>query len=267
MEDTRDLARIDSELQEKQRTNQDLESSSSSDNILLVESEETQSHGSAIELKPEERPKGEPTQEWATIASFTLEFQSRVVADRQDQQVIVQYIEGDQEKVWTALDDDTIYPWVLNRVNNALEKLPKNQQPEVAPSIIEITQIRFLQPLHAVTAMVVDEANSLLRDALRSSDPIALEVTFKLAGLDVAELIQQALPYQIQGKFHNRVTGANIPIGSNQSSHLIEDQRSYTIRLPEVQLAPGPYQLQIVATLHHASVPPALFEIPILQVV
>jgi len=111
----------------------------------------------------------------------------------------------------------------------------------------------------------VDESNALLEVVLHSSEPVALEIEFKLVGL--FKPTNASSSFQIQGKFHNRVTGDNVPVGGGQAIHLTDNQHSYTARLPEIMLVPGPYRLQIVATLHHASIPPALFEVPILQVV
>ena len=206
--------------------------------------------------------------DWTSVASFTVEYQLRAEGSQQEQQVIVHCNEDDQREVWTALADDAIYPWILSRVKESLEQLPKAEKSIVTTPAIEITQVRFLQPLHNIsTAVVVDAANSLLKDVLYNNESVALDVKFKVAGFDVTSLIQQAYPYQVHGKFHNLTTGEDISLDSGQMDHLTEGQSSYIVRLPGVTLSPGPYRLNIFATLHHASIPPAIFEIPILQVV
>ncbi len=211
---------------------------------------------------PEKSPAG---QGWSSLASFTLEFQTREFAEQPEQQVIVQRIDGEQSRVWATLNDEAIYRWILDQVDEILEgSLSHKLSPATQPAI-EITQIRCLQPATVAAGIIFDTAHAIPSSILHSNEPVVLEVSFQLAGMESTDLTPQT-HYQIQGKFHNRITPDDIPLRLNQSAHLIEGQSSYTVRLPEVTLLPGLYRLEIAATLPNPAIPPATLHIPVLQV-
>ena len=209
-------------------------------------------------------------QSWSSVASFRLEFQSRKSAglpssdEQYERQVMVEHMGGGGQKVWTKLDDDEVYAWILDQVKG-VDSLFSEDQSITSQPTLEMTQVRFLQP--SLADIVVDSEHAIPNSVLRSHDPVALEVSFQLAKGNVADLMGQALAYQIQGSFHNLMTGMDIPLREGPLGHLVENQRSYTVRLLEVTLSPGSYRLQMATTLQHSPIAPAMFEVPILQVI
>ncbi|EKU97510.1 hypothetical protein Lepto7375DRAFT_6706 [Leptolyngbya sp. PCC 7375] len=243
---------------------------------VLAESgadEEIQAPESVAAVVPKETPtqdtKSLTDQPWSSVASFRLEFQSRKSAglsssdEQYERQVMVKHMGGGQ-KGWAQLDDDEVYAWILDQVKG-VDSLFSEDQSIISQPTLEITQVRFLQP--ALAGMVVDGERAILNSVLRSNDPVALEVSFQLTRGNVADLAGQALAYQIQGNFHNLMTGMDSPLREGPLGHLVENQRRYTVRLPEVTLSPGSYRLQMATTLQHSPIAPAMFEVPILQVI
>jgi hypothetical protein len=211
-------------------------------------------------------PESRTDQSWSAIASFRLEFQTQGTEGAHENHVLVEHIEKQNAKTWAQLDDEGIYPWILKQVED-LEEISAVGAPTASQPTLEITRVRFLQPATVSAGIVADGQQAILNSVLRSQEPVALEVAFKLGGVDSSELARQALPYQIQGGIRNRMTGADTPLRGGAQGHLIADQYSYTVLLPEVTLSPGPYQLRIIITIEHANISPSIFEVPILQVI
>lgn len=202
---------------------------------------------------------------WSSFASFRLAFQSRSSEEQCEQQVVVRHIDGNEEKIWSTPTDENIYAWILERANVVRDERPAAIETMSMEPAVEITQIKFLQPSVAAAGMMVDQTHSLPSGLLQSREPVALEVSFTLFGMDNTESSQTS--YQIQGKFHNRATRDNIPFRLRQAEHLVAGQRSYMVRLPEVVLSPGPYEMDIVTTLQNSEIHPAMLHVPVLQVI
>jgi len=202
--------------------------------------------------------------EWNASASFKLEFQTQRYGNEFQKRVLIEHLESGEAKTWSRIDDQEIFDWILGQVEE-LDILFVKGKVDDSPPAIKITQIKFLQPSVPV-GMAVNPDQAIPSSVISSNDPVALEVSFKLTG-DVSELIQQGFAYQIQGKFHDRRTGIDIPVRLGSSESLAIDQRNYTVCLPEVLLSPGTFRLELVTMLEHASISPAIFQIPIIQVI
>jgi hypothetical protein len=63
------------------------------------------------------------------------------------------------------------------------------------------------------------------------------------------------------------MTGVDMPFSGGSLGHLIEDQHNYIVRLPDIVLSSGLYQVQMVTTLCQAGISPGMFEVPLLQVI
>jgi hypothetical protein len=202
--------------------------------------------------------------EWNSSASFKLEFQTQGYGDEFQKRVLIEHLESGEAKTWSRVDDLEIFDWILSQVEE-LNILSVKGELDDSPPAIKITQVKFLQPSVPV-GMAVNPDQAIPSSVLSSNDPVALEVSFKLTG-DVSELIQQGFAYQMQGRFHDRRTGIDIPVRSRSSESLAIGQRNYTVCLPEVLLSPGTFRLELVTMLEHSSISPAIFQMPIIQVV
>lgn len=201
-----------------------------------------------------------------SVASFTLEFLVKETNEGYVQQVVAEHLEDRQEKVTASFHDDAIYTWILDKVAESLKDFPLVLQENAIT--LEITEITFLQPSVSSVAtlsnaQIAEKTNVLLTEILNSRYPVVVEVTFKLVGLGITALTQENPAYQIQGKFHNRADGTQVPIESSPAGNLVTGQSSYKVRLPETALSSGTYRFDLAVAIPQSPLPPATSEISI----
>lgn len=218
-----------------------------------------------ITTATQEVDQGSSQPKWRSFASFKLEFQARDAASIREDRVLVQNLESKQTKDWLNLNDAEIYDWILDQVAEITTASSQLQPSSLQPTL-EISEVHFLQHVALPNKNPGHVELLVSNNTLRGDNPVVLEVVFKLAGAGISNLTRRALHFQIKGKYHNRMTGQNIPLTPSFVGNLVPDQRVYSVRLPQTELSPGLYQLQVVTTLEHSPLTPAIFEVPILQV-
>lgn len=207
--------------------------------------------------------------EWQSVASFRIEFQSRKIKGRvEEQRILVHSLETNQFQTWSDLESDRIQQWMLDRIGEGMLQPPEGECPDLAlPVAVEITQVWAFQSAQMVRPMVVERGNRLFPSAFRSGQPFALEVAFHLTGLTAAHLTEQQVAYYAQFFARDRATDVVTHLGDTEPTPLVEGQLSYTAMLGEITLAPGMYRLQAIVKLQGVPATLGSFKVPVLQVV
>jgi hypothetical protein len=143
-------------------------------------------------------------------------------------------------------------------------ELPPTETPRMR---VEVTQIRAFQPPDIDTPSGIGEANQPFVGLLKSGEPFALEVAFRLPGPAAADLVTRETTYLANFYARKMATRISTSVGDTEVDRLAPGKVSYTARLPEVILQPGTYHLGVLVKLRTR--PPSMnyLEAPRLEVV
>ncbi|HAA29650.1 MAG TPA: hypothetical protein DCE56_20605 [Cyanobacteria bacterium UBA8553] len=210
---------------------------------------------------------------WRTFASFLVEFQSRQIDGQvEEQQTTIRHLEANTVQTWSGIESERLNPWIICQVDAAKprspEAPPEAQRSRVSPVKVAIDQLRIWQPPQTEMPMVVDTASGLFSGMIRSDQPLALEVGFRLAQLNTPHVPRGQMRCLVQGYVRDRTTHAITSLGETMLDTLTEGKPSYKVTLPATTLEqPGIYRLQVLVTLQGTPAIPAYFEVPVLPVV
>ena len=211
--------------------------------------------------------------EWRSFASFKVEFQSRPTERQvEEQQVTIYYLESDQVQSWSSMESDRLQQWMLEQIQisatDRMQQLPEARSSVAVPLVVvEIDEIRAFQPAQTNRPMVARESNRLFPGTISSNYPFGLEISFSLAGLNVANITKPSITYFVQVYVRNRVTDVINHLGDTKPCSLAAGQLSYTAMLPGITLEPGVYRLQASVKLQGIPATPGSFKVPLLQVI
>ncbi|MEW6495745.1 MAG: hypothetical protein AB1589_24980 [Cyanobacteriota bacterium] len=240
-----------------------------SSQLSFVESESSQVIAASTEAEGNLLPvTGE--EEWQSLASFKVEFQSRKIAGQvEEQKTIIHFVEADTVQSWSGIDMQQLQGWILERLTEEMQPELEMENPATTSPIaaVEITQIRAFQPTQTDTPMVVENANRLFPDIISSAESFALEVDFSLAEVAERDMPRKRMRYYIQVYARDRSTGAIAYLGETEPRPLIKRQTSYTAQLAQITLEPGMYRLQVLVKFQGAPTTLGYFKVPLLQVV
>lgn len=233
-------------------------------------------------------PAGED--DWEYIAAYAVEFKARKVEGVEEvREINVRPVEITKTGQWGDVTDEKpaivegeqLYQWMQERVGmkspmkpDALPQTEPKEEPSVeeqppkAPSVtVEFTQVQVLQPPQIKTPIAIGEAGKPFRGFLRSDEPFDIQVSFNLAGQDVADITKKRISYSAQFYTRELPIGVRAVLGATEPDTLIKSQTSYTAKLNEVSLSSGIYRLRVLVRL--LSTPPIgdYLEVPLLQVV
>ncbi|MEB3179704.1 MAG: hypothetical protein VKL59_11810 [Nostocaceae cyanobacterium] len=204
-----------------------------------------------------------------TLASFIVEFQTKQVEGRSEQQTAVRHRESDSSETWSGIEGEQLQQWMLERAIATIQPEPVAKQPDATttPLTVEITELRALQPPRTGIPMVVTQSGQGFSGFITSGEPFSLEVALRLTGQIAADIPQQTMTYCVQVYARHRATGEKTSLGQTQPHPLFAGQTSYTAKLSEITLQqPGMYRLQALVTLQGIRGIPGFLEVPLLQV-
>lgn len=207
-------------------------------------------------------------EEWNSLASFVVEFQSKTVAEQTEQRTLVSQQNTNRVTIWSGIETEQLPQWLQQQLSEIIFPESVSELPEAAPPtplLIEIEQLRLLQPPQ--TKMPLVSNLEMFPGSLNSNKPFVLEVSWKLSGTISPEVTPFPPRYRIQAYARDRTTGRVTTIGETFPTALVESQSSYNSVLPETSLPAGIYRLQLLITLQGKLAPPAFLEVPLLQVV
>lgn len=231
-----------------------------------VESAEVETDGRLTSLEEDSR--------WRTCSSFLVEFQSRQT-DRgtEEQQTTVRHLQADNVQIWSGIEKEKLHQWIVYQLDKTNPRSTEARTEAetsrlVSPVTVEIDQIEVWQPPQAQMPIIIDRANRLFSGIIRSDQPLALEVGFKLTELDTPYMPNEQVRYLVQCYARDRSTRAITSLGETTLETFVENQHSYKVMLPVTTLEqPGMYRLQVLVTLQGTPATPAYFEVPLLPVV
>lgn len=212
------------------------------------------------------RTESEPT-DWASIASFTVNYQTRQVNGLAEQRLIAHHLETSVTESWADFETDLMHQWLRDRVEAMRPPLQPEPAIVVAPVVADITQLRMMQLHHMSLPMVADKNSPIFSGAIHTSEPFALEVSMQFAGLPEVDQENQ-VAYRVQCLSRHLATGETDSLGDVTAHISLANDSSCSVLLPSLRLLqPGIYYLKVLVTLQH--VPTALghFKVPMLQVV
>lgn len=262
-------------------TSQDKETNYYSENLELEAIQELECQSDEMDFKtvfpelPEEifdkenRMTATDQDGWRSVASFQINYQIKQDEEETKRRTCIYNQFTEQENVWSGFADEEAYHWLLQELGE-IEQQKTGGAPhdsiQSAPAI-EITQLKVVQLDQRQQAMVVTHANPLLPGVLKSKCPFNIEVSFRLIGLPIAELVAKQTTYHARCEAKNLQTRQMLHIADSETGSLTERNLAYTAQLSGTMPQPGDYRFHILVMLHYAPIRSALLEIPILQVV
>lgn len=234
--------------------------------------------GQSVPIKAEGNlPSSVQDGTWKTFASFTIALQSKQVEGRAEQRTIVRHIEADTVRIWSGIERDSLHDsfasqlqqWIQSQIGESRQPEPEAEKSHVTTcAIARIIQLGLFQPPQTEMPALVERAGQGFSSFVQSGELFALAITFQLTGLKAADIAKQEIRYSAQVYARHRTTGALASLGDTEATILVQERPSYTALLPETTLQqPGIYRLQVLVTFQGATVPPAFFDVPMLQVI
>jgi hypothetical protein len=234
--------------------------------------------GESTPIKAEENlPLSVQDGTWKTFASFLIAFQSKQVEGRAEQRTIVRHIEAGTVRIWSGIESDSLHEsfasqlqqWIQSQIGESMQPEPEAEKSHVTTcAITRIIQLRLFQPPQTGMPALVDHAGQGFSSFVQSGESFALAITFQLTGLKAADIAKQEIRYSAQVYARHRTTGAIASLGDTEATLLVQERPFYTALLPETTLQqPGMYRLQVLVTFQGATIPPAFFDVPMLQVI
>jgi hypothetical protein len=146
--------------------------------------------------------------------------------------------------------------------------LPITHYPLPNPEFtLEITGIRVFQASNQERPMLVDIKTRKFLGSIRKDESFTLEVSFQVSAIEIVDIANKQITYNIQSQVRNRSTGAITTLGDTTPQTLVQGKNSYTIMLPATTLPLGLYRLRILVMLQGVLAIPGYSEIPLLPVV
>lgn len=227
--------------------------------------EDRTSESSALTTSSESSLATGASSDWRAIASFRVEFQaqsanSSVAAER----IVVRHQATGIAETFSAHSAEPLLQWMAAQVQREMTPEPTVS---VAPAI-HITQVRAMQPVdEGSLPIVVNEDNHSFTRPLRSGEPVAIEVSFRVMGISAEVLQKRPIRYVMQAYARDRASGTVIPLGCTEPLALMPYQSSYKVALPTTINRAGVYGLQVLTTLQDMLAIPGCFELPLMQVI
>lgn len=241
--------------------------------VSTQEGEIPQSAEASAEGETEETTPAEEG-EWSSLASFMVQFQSRILEGQTaEKQTVVRYQEADRVKTWSGIESRQAYQWMLEQLEavmpSAKPQSPQDQKAAaVSPPMVRIEQIQLRQPPQMKLPIVVDPASGLFPGSIDRGESLTVDIRFTLAGGTVADAAKERIQYRTQIYARDRATGATISVREETFEIPGKSELRYATVLPaNVLPKPGMYRLQILVSLEGIPAIPGYFEIPLLQVV
>jgi len=202
--------------------------------------------------------------DWAAIASFNLEFQSRKVAETIEQRVITRHHETNISETLSEPHIHHLQQWLLERVQMSLiANNSSNQLPQ--PLTTTITQVELARSLSATT-MTATPDHRLFSEQILASEPFELIATVEFSDLP-AEVLNQSLICQLSAQARHLADGSTVELGSVVKSLTLDNVKSYRFVLPEANLPKsGAYRIHLSFTVQNAPATTASFKIPFVSV-
>ncbi|NJN86176.1 MAG: hypothetical protein HC881_07470 [Leptolyngbyaceae cyanobacterium SL_7_1] len=198
--------------------------------------------------------------EWAVTAAFQVEYQTRQVEGRTEQQTVIRDLETNVVKYWQQFETQLIPQWILDRLDIA----PLVAEPDAA-MMPELVQIRLMQSGEDGRSMVATATDRLFPDAIHADVPFALELSIQFANLTAHS--SQSLTYKVECLARELSAASTLDLGTITATVTLADQGVYTTRLSDLRLPkPGIYRLKGSIALQTA-LPSQGFKLPMLQVI
>lgn len=222
----------------------------------------------ASENTPEKTPeKNSDTSatEWNSIASFKVEYQTRFVQDKLEQQIVIHHLETGVVECQPSFETCFIQEWMLAQIGTTelQSKIEPSDKPDITPII---TQLRVIQAQHLESGMIADKTCPLFSDAIQADEPFDLEVLAQFTGFPDTTMREQ-VTYQVQCIAHDLSTGLTANLGEVRAKGFISNNTIHSALLPNLVLSPGIYRLKVLVTLQDALATSSYFKVPMLQVV
>lgn len=231
----------------------------------IVEAIAAASHSEPL-ASPRDEREPDPA-DWASIASFTVNYQTRKVNGLAEQRLVAHHLETSVTESWPDFETDLMHQWLRDRIEATCSPLPPEPASVVAPVVADITQLRVMQLHHMSLPMVADKASPIFSDAIHTTEPFALEVSMQLTGLTEADQ-EKPVASRVQCLARHLATGETDSLGDMTAQIALANGSIHHVLMPSLRLLqPGLYSLKILVTLQHASTAFGHFKVPMLQVV
>ena len=209
------------------------------------------------------------SEEWNSIGSFTVEFQSRTVQAQTEYQITVRHLETNRTRQWSSFEDIAWRQWMLTQIKSpALQGNASACLPGENPMAAQIKSVKLFQPPESAGSVGTELTQSNMPITIRSGESFELEVIFELTGSTQMVTVQRPDNCLIQCFTKGLTAPHRLMLLSEIQSHpLTHDHTLYKTTLPAATLTSGLYRLQILITFHGAFALSAFVEIPLLQVV
>ncbi|WP_416666372.1 SMI1/KNR4 family protein [Egbenema bharatensis] len=241
-----------------------------------VRSSSKQPHGS---------PTAVPPDDWQTLASFIIKFQTRQIEGQPEQRTMMsRHVETDTVKTIPGNDPQTVQEWMVEQLETVIEPTspPENsqppaslKQPPVPPAetvTLEITQLRVISETEP--SMMVDLAHPVFPVPIQHGQPFTLEVIMNIKNSTVISL-EPTFACRIQGIAHEVTTCSEIDLGEMVIDLSTEPTEPTEPTNPTDRIArftnlklqqPGIYRLKVWVTPQNFAASPGYFKVPMLQV-
>lgn len=205
--------------------------------------------------------------DWASIASFTVDYQARLVNGLAEQRLIAHHLETNVTESWADFETDLMPQWLRDRVEAMRPPLQPGPANVVAPVVADITQLRMMQLHHMSLPMVANKNSPIFSDAIYKTEPFALEVSMQLTGLTEADQ-EKPVASRVQCLARHLATGETDSLGDMTAQIAPAKGSIHHVLMPSLRLLqPGLYSLKILVTLQHEPTALGHFKVPMLQVV
>ncbi len=215
--------------------------------------------------------------DWSTLATFTVAFQSRAVAGGQDVQTLVRHLERNSSLAWPGSKREDLQQWMLDQMQpvtssstsptglaKTSEGLAKREVQEV-----QVDYIYLVQPSQVGSPILFDPGTKVVSGCLYANRPFSLEFLLgqgknqtQTLGLQefVAPCRIQLAAKQLTPPQKHEVVEATVSVTG------VEDTGLLKAALQNLQLSDGLYQLEVLISFPEFSHRSTFAEIPRLQV-
>ena len=200
--------------------------------------------------------------EWQTQTVFTVEFQTRDLADSVARQIRVSCQDPEATASFSERDWRQLQPWMLEHVPPTEPPVP---QPEMAVTL-RIGQVIVLQPPDTGTPIVAFPSDRSLSSPLLANQPFELSVSFELPELEELSLPAHS-SYYLEGFVKTLAPPHRvIPLGESQLIALVPHRTQYSVSIAKSTLPSGLYRLQLLISFQGVRISFGVHEIQRFQV-
>lgn len=197
---------------------------------------------------------------WETIATLTVELQTRLVNGQLEQRTIAHHQGSGSQHTWSGHELDPLQPWLVEH----LQAFPHQAMVSPSPATIDIEGVRILPSATTRVWMTAEKNRPLLGGAIAARDPFALEASLQFTG--VSKHLHQIV-YRTRCYARHLATGQVIVLGDEIANVPCGDNCGYVVFLRDLMLPQaGVYRLKLEVSLENAPANPACFKIPLLEV-